>query len=36
MSLSEGRELEMPAPGKIDRVFSTKSNSTRIIAAHRC
>jgi hypothetical protein len=30
----EGRESEMPAPSGFDHVSTTKSNSTRSIAAH--
>ena len=32
----EGRESEMPAPSGFDHVSTTKSNSTRSIAAHPC
>jgi hypothetical protein len=32
----EGRESEMPAASRSDHVSTTKSNSTRSIAAHPC
>jgi hypothetical protein len=34
--LSKGRESEMPAPSGFDYWSTTKSNSTRSIAAHPC
>ena len=34
LSLSKGRESEMPAPSGFDHVSTTKSNSTRRIVAH--
>ena len=35
LSLSKGRESEMPAPSGFDHVSTTKSNSTRSIAVWR-
>jgi len=36
LSLSKGRESEMPAPSGFDLVSATKSNSTRSMATHSC